>query len=168
MTNNQQKPDKQKKAEEKIQAETQELELKLEIETLKKELEDYKTKYLRALADYQNLERRIIQEKEEVRKFANSLLILELLPFLDHLEQAEVFIKDNGLKMIKDNFLNLLKRLGLEEIKVLNSEFDPQVAEAVDIVAGSKDNLVVEVTRKGYSYQGKVLRIAQVKVSKKS
>jgi len=168
MVNNQQKANKPKEDEQKIQTEAHELEPKLEIETLKKEVEDFKTKYLRALADYQNLEKRIIQEREETRKFANSLLILELLPFLDHLEAAEVFIKDQGLKMIKDNFLNLLKHLGLEEITVLNQEFDPQLAEAVDIVAGKKDNLVVEVTRKGYSYQGKILRIAQVKVSKKS
>ena len=168
MINNQQKTNKPKKQEQEIKVSDQELELKLENEALKKEVEDFKTKYLRALADYQNLEKRIIQEKEETRKFANSLLILELLPFLDHLEAAEVFIKDQGLKMIRDNFFNLLKHLGLEEITVLNQEFDPQLAEAVDIVAGSKDNLVVEVTRKGYNYQGKILRIAQVKVSKKS
>jgi len=146
----------------------QEVKLKLEIETLKKELEDYKSKYLRALADYQNLEKRVIQEKEEVRKYANSLLILDLLPFLDHLDKAEIFIQDRGLKMIKNNFFSLLKRWGLEEIEILNKDFDPLLAEAVELVEGKKDNMVVEVVRKGYLYQGKVLRIAQVKVSKKT
>jgi molecular chaperone GrpE len=146
----------------------QEVKLKLEIETLKKELEDYKSKYLRALADYQNLEKRVTQEKEEVRKYANSLLILDLLPFLDHLDKAEIFIQDPGLKMIKNNFFSLLKRWGLEEIEILNKDFDPLLAEAVELVEGKKDNVVAEVVRKGYLYQGKVLRIAQVKVSKKT
>ena len=135
---------------------------------LKKECDEYKTKYLRALADYQNLEKRIYQEKEETRKYANSMLILELLPFLDHLEKAEAFIRDPGLQMIKESFIKLLKKIGLEEIEVLHQTFDPNLAEAVDIVAGEKDNIVIEVVRKGYCYHGKVLRIAQVKVTKKS
>ena len=166
MADDQKKTIKQKVNDQQVKEET-ELEIKLQVETLKKEVEDYKSKYLRALADYQNLEKRIVQEKDEIRKCANSILLLQLLPFLDHLEKAEVFIKDPGLKMIKDNFLNLLEKLGLKEIKILNQEFDPNLAEAVDIVNGKQDNLVVEVTQKGYLYQDRVLRVAQVKVSKK-
>ena len=167
MINDQKKTVKPKNEEKKLDKETQELELKLEVETLKKEIEDCKTKYLRALADYQNLEKRVIQEKDEVRKFANSMLILQLLPFLDHLEKAEIFIKDPGLKMIRDNFWNFLKNQGLQEIDVLNKEFDPNLAEAIDIVQGDKDNQVMEIVRKGYIYNGKIFRVAQVKVSKK-
>jgi len=167
MINDQKKTVKPKNEEKKLEIETQELELKLEVETLKKALDDCKTKYLRALADYQNLEKRVIQEKEEVRRFANSMLILQLLPFLDHLEKAEIFIKDPGLKMIKDNFGNFLKNQGLQEIDILNKEFDPNLAEAIDIVQGDKDNQVIEIIRKGYLYHDKILRVAQVKVSKK-
>lgn len=141
---------------------------KLETEDkLKKELEEHKQKYLRALADYQNFERRVNQEKEDIRKIANRNLILELLPFLDNLDKATIFMKDNGLKMIRDQFYQALKHIGLEEIDVLRKEFDPHTAEAIDVVFGEKDNIVVEVFRKGYNYQGNILRPAQVKVEKK-
>jgi len=127
----------------------------------------YKSKYLRALADYQNLEKRIHEEKEHVIKNANGHLILKLLPFLDSLDKAEVFIKDGGLKLVKEQLLKALSDAGLEEVPVLGKEFNPYSAEVVDMVEGEKDNIVVEVLRKGYQFNGKVLRVAQVKVSKK-
>ncbi len=94
-------------------------------------------------------------------------VLLKLLPFLDNLDQAETFVKDNGLKLIKENFFKTLHELGLEEIQVLSKEFDPYNAEAIDMVEGKEDNKVVEVLRKGYKFKDKVLRVAQVKVSKK-
>lgn len=138
----------------------------LEIEKLKKEVEDYKNRYLRALADYQNLEKRTVEEKEQLIFQANKNLLLKLLPILDNLENAEVFIKDEGLKMVKNSFYQLLKSEGVEEIDILGKEFDPHLAEAVEVVEGAKDNVVVEVIRKGYRINNKVLRVAQVKVSK--
>lgn len=137
------------------------------IEELKNHVEEYKNKYLRALADYQNFEKRVREEKDEIRRIANRDLILRLLTFLDNLDKADVFIKDEGLKMIKDNFYNILKSEGLEEIDVLGREFDPHMAEVVDVIEGKEDNIVVEVLRRGFKYHGKVLRVAQVKVSKK-
>jgi len=141
--------------------------LKKEIELLKQQAEEFKNKYLRALADYQNLEKRINEEKFEIIKNANKHLILKLLPFLGNLEKAEVFIKDEGLKMTKNHLFNILKEVGLEEIEVLNKEYDPVSAEVIEIVSGDKDNMVTEVLRKGYKLNGKILQVAQVKVSKK-
>lgn len=138
-----------------------------EIEKYKKVVEEYKNKYLRALADYQNSEKRFKEERSEIGKAANGILILQLLPFLDDLDKAEIFIKDPGLKMVKDKFHALLNNLGLEEIDVLGKEFDPHTSEAVDVVEGERDNIVAEALRRGYKYNGKVLRVAQVKVSKK-
>jgi molecular chaperone GrpE len=143
------------------------LKLKEENEDLKKQVEEYRNKYLRALADYQNLEKRVVEEKELIIKNANQNLILKLLPFLDALDKAEVFIKDQGLKIVKDNLIQVLKEVGVEEIDVLNKPFDPITSEAIDIIASDKDNIVVEVLRKGYRFQDKILRVAQVKVSKK-
>lgn len=140
----------------------------VEAEKMKKEVEEYKNKYLRALADYQNFENRIEQQKEELKRAGEKQLILKLLPFLDNLEKAEVFVKDQGLKQIKDSFYQILKSDALEELDVLNKEFDPTTAEAVDMVKGEKENIVVEVVRKGYKFGDKILRVAQVKVSKKS
>jgi len=141
--------------------------LKKLIEEQKKQIEEYKNKYLRALADYQNLEKRINLEKQELIKMANKNLLLKILPIVDDLEKAEIFVKDDGLKLIKDNFLKFLKNEGVEEIEVLGKEFDPQFAEAVEVVKGEKDNIVVEVLRKGYRLGDKILRVAQVKVAKK-
>lgn len=137
-----------------------------QVEKLKKEIEDYKTKYLRAIADYQNLENRARDNNQQLLLTANSGLILKLLPFLDSLDKAEVFVKDQGLKLVKDHFHKTLQECGLEEIDVLHKEFNPYTAEVIDIVEGEKDNIVEEVLRRGYKFHGKVLRVAQVKVSK--
>jgi len=141
--------------------------LQLEIVTLKDQVEEFKNKYLRAIADYQNLEKRVGEERFELMKMANKNLLIKILPFLDNLEKAELFIKDEGLKISKDHFLQILLDAGLKEIDLLNKDFDPVFAEAVDIVAGKEDNKVVEVLRKGYMFEDKIIRVAQVKVSKK-
>ena len=137
-----------------------------EIDNLKQQIEEFKNKYLRALADYQNLEKRVSDERFELMKMANKNLLIKILPFLDNLEKAEIFVKNEGLKISKEHFLQILKEVGLEEINLLNKDFDPNLAEAIDIVPGIKDNKVVEVLRKGYMYEGKIIRVVQVKVSK--
>jgi len=153
--------DVQEKNEEKHQ------QCKGEIERLQKEVSDYKTKFLRALADYQNLEKRALNEKAALIQSANKEFILKLLFFLDNLNRAELFVKDENLKMIKQSFEKILENEGLKEIKVLNKPYDPYTSEVVDIVEGEKDNEVVEVLRKGYTFFGQLLRPAQVKVVKK-
>lgn len=135
---------------------------------LTQERDDFKNKYLRALADYQNLDRRMRDERVEIRKSAEANVILELLPFLDVLNQAEVFIKDQGLKMVKDKFVSQLADMGVKTMDLMNKEYDPYTAEAIEVVEGEKDNIVVEIVRNGYMLYDKILRPAQVKVSKKS
>lgn len=129
--------------------------------------EEYKSKYLRAIADYQNYERRVQDQRIEWTKNANKNVILKLLSFLDDLERAEVFVKDPNLAHVKDSFTKMLKNEGLEELDVLNKEYDPYTAEVIDMKEGEKDNIVIGVIRKGYTYNGQLLRIAQVTVSKK-
>ena len=140
--------------------------LQIEIVELKKQVDEFKNKYLRAIADYQNLEKRVGDERFELMKMANKNLLIKILPFLDNLEKAEIFIKDPGLKISKDHFLQILKEVGLEELDILNKDFDPISSEAIDIVPGKEDNRVVEVLLKGYMLGEKILRVAQVKVSK--
>ena len=133
--------------------------IKEELEKAKKESEDYKNKYLRALADYQNYEKRVSEEKAGLRQNANKELLLKLIMVLDDLEKAQTFVKDEGLKLIKDKFINIIKEEGVEEIQLVGKQFDPQLSEAIEVVEGDKDNLIKEVLRKGYSYNGKILRI---------
>lgn len=150
-----------------VNQEKHEVVSKKELEECKKNSEELKQKYLRALADYQNLEKRVREERVQIVQSANTHLILKLLPFLDSLDKAEIFVKDHGLKIVKDQFYKVLMDSGIEEIVVIGKEFDPYTAEVVDVVEGEKDNMVVEVLRKGYKFQDKILRIAQVKVTKK-
>lgn len=133
-----------------------------------KQGEEYKSKYLRAIADYQNYERRVQDQRIEWTKNANKNVILKLLSFLDDLERAEIFVKDPNLSHIKESFTKMLKNEGLEEIEVLNKPYDPYTAEVIDIKKGEEDNIVVAVLKKGYTYNGQLLRVAHVTVSKKT
>lgn len=133
-----------------------------------REAEEYKAKYLRALADYQNFERRMQEQRVEWIKSANKTLILKLLSFLDDLDRAELFIKDQNLVHVKNTFFKTLKGEGLEEIELVNMEYNPETAEVVNMVEGTQDGMVVEVLRKGYRYNGQIVRVAQVTVSKKA
>lgn len=157
----------QKKTDKPVEVSLEIEKLSQEIVLLKQQVDEFKNKYLRAIADYQNLEKRVIEERFELMKMANKNLLVKILPFLDNLEKAEVFVRDPGLKISKDHFFQLLKESGLEEMDLLNKDFDPNVAEAVDIVSGKEDNKVVEVLRKGYKFGDRIIRVAQVKVSKK-
>jgi molecular chaperone GrpE len=136
-------------------------------EEMKRQTEEYKSKYLRAIADYQNLERRVQDQRVEWTKIANKNVILKLLTFLDDLERAEAFVKDANLAHVKDSFMKMLKAEGLEELDVLNKPYDPYTAEVIDMKEGEEDNLVLAIVRKGYTYNGQLLRVAQVTVSRK-
>ncbi|MBI2640977.1 nucleotide exchange factor GrpE [Candidatus Roizmanbacteria bacterium] len=149
-------------------AEEENKKLKQELEKVKKDGEDYKNKYLRALADYQNFEKRVQSEKDVLKQYASKNVLLKLLHLLDDLEKATLFVKDPGLKLIKNKFDQIVKEEGVEEIQVVGKKFDPHVAEALEVVEGKDDNVVIEVLRKGYILHGKPLRVAQVKVTKKS
>lgn len=142
--------------------------LKFELDKAKKESEEFKNKYLRALADYQNYEKRVSEDKEQIGQLAIRNVLLKILPFLDNLNKAEIFIKDEGLTMIINKCGETLKELGVEEIDILGKQFDPHLAEAIEVVEGKEDNIVKEILRKGYMHNGKVLRVAQVKVTKKN
>lgn len=138
-----------------------------EIKDLKKEIEEYKARYLRAVADYRNLEKRVEEEKSKIRELVYEELVLKLLPFIDDLEKAEVFIKNEGLRIIKEKFQKILKEIGIKEIELLGKKFDPRLSEAIEVVEGDKNDLIVEVLRKGYWYKDRLLRPAQVRVTKK-
>jgi len=127
--------------------------------------EDFEEKYKRARADYINLERRVKEQQAEFLKFANSVLILKLLPVLDDLGKAVQKSKDDGLNLVLKNFGEVLKSEGVEEIKVeVGDKFDPTIMECT-VAEGSGDEVsVAEVLRKGYRMKGKVLRPAQVRV----
>ena len=137
-----------------------------ELMRLKTEAEDFKNKYLRALADYKNLEHRFYKESQRLQEQIKKECVIKFLHFLDGLDQAEVFNKDPGLKMVANNFKSTLVDLGVKEIELLGHEYDSHFAEAVEVVDGKHDDMIVEVLQKAYEINGQVIRPGRVKVSK--
>ncbi len=132
----------------------------------KSEIEDLTNRWKRALADYQNLEKRYEKERSDFVQFANANLILKLLGILGHLERAAEHVKDDGLNLVITEFKRVLIGEGLEEIKCLGEDFNPNLMEAVEVIEGKEGNKVAEVISKGYLLKGKVLLAAKVKVCK--
>lgn len=148
------------------------LNIEEELVRLQKELEETKThcfqmetNWKRALADYQNLQKRAEEEREQIVRFANVTLLESLLPVLDNLEMLNLHSEDQGLELTLKDFKRVLHSLGLEEFNSQDSYFDENFMEAVELVDGEK-NKVIEVLKKGYLFKGKVIRPAYVKVGK--
>lgn len=117
----------------------------------------------RALADYQNLKKRSEEERLSFAKFSAGAILLKLLPVLDDLERAQSHLKDEGLNLALKQFISVLESEGVREIPVLNQPYDVKSAECIELVSGSKDQ-VVEVIIKGYTLYDRILRPAKVKV----
>jgi len=129
-----------------------------------------KTQLARALADYDNLRKRVEREKEDFEKYANLKLAIRLLPVLDVLREAQKHIGDPGIAITITQFEDALKGEGIEEIKVNpGDEFNPQLHEVIEVVdEGKGKGKVKEVTLTGWRFtSGPVIRHARVKVTKK-
>lgn len=161
------KKDDIKNPEEEI-LETQEPVVSDEVNPLEAQLTEAQQKYLRALADYQNLERQMQSWKDEFTKYANQGLIRKLLEVLDDLEKAQEHIKDDGLAIIVAKLKTVLAEEGVTEVEVTGQDYDANVAEAVGTEPGKEDHKVIRVLQKGYSLKDRVIRPAKVIVSTKS
>lgn len=128
---------------------------------------DMKAKYLRAVADYRNLEHRIMKERKDVADRCRQEVISSFLPVLDNLNKAKMFIADPGLKMIMDQFMQTLELNGVREVPLKGKQFDPHAAECIEVVEGTEDDdgVILEVVRNAYELNGKIIQHGQVKVS---
>ncbi|HLC94419.1 MAG TPA: nucleotide exchange factor GrpE [Patescibacteria group bacterium] len=138
-----------------------------DLEASKKEIENWREKYIRALADYQNLERRTGNEFAHIRSQVHKRLLGGFLDIMDDLEKAEVFVKDTGLQLVKNKFSALLQKEGVRELVLVGTLYDPHTAECIEIVEGDHDNIIIEIVQKGYALDSKIIRVARVKVAKK-
>ncbi len=123
--------------------------------------ENYKDKWLRALADYKNLERRVEENQSQLITLANASLLSKLLPTLDLMETALKHVNDPGLTLVVKQFQEALKNEQVNEIEAKEQSFDSATMECVETKPGEKDQ-VIEVLKKGYRYKEFVLRPAQV------
>jgi len=158
--------------EERLKAELEDM--RRQLEEQKEQAQNYFNQLARMKADFENLRRRSQKEKDEIVEYASEQLVKLLLPVLDNFERALAdesgdFGKfKEGVKMIYDQIYEILSKEGLKPIPAKGEEFDPEKHEAVMSEKSPEcpDNTVLEELRKGYTFKGKVIRPAMVKVAK--
>ena len=145
---------------------------------LQQENTELKEKLLRTMAEMQNMRRRMEEEKSNLLKYDGEEIIKKLLNVVDNFERAismdDTNLQDDvskflsGFKMIYGNLNSIFQDHEILAMDILNKPFDPNLMEAVltDEVPGVEPNTVIDVMQKGYTYKGKVIRHAMVKVSK--
>lgn len=149
----------------------------LELEQLRRELADYKDKYLRSLAEAENSRKRLQKEKQEMIQYATHNVISEFLSPIDHMENALKFTQQMsddvkhwavGFQMILSQFKDVLNINGVIPFESEGKPFDPHKHEAIEMIATADfaPGTVIEETVRGYSMGDKVIRPARVKVSK--
>jgi molecular chaperone GrpE len=146
-----------------------------EEEKLKEKLAQSENQYLRLLADYQNLQKRTAQEKEEIYKFAAMKTIEVLMPALDTFDYAKQAIKPDSnvekltkdFNLVFDSLLKCLKEAGLETIEETGILFDPIYHEPIQQIPTNElpEHTVMQILKKGYILNKKVVRPAMVAVS---
>lgn len=144
---------------------------KIKLKSENEGIEELKSQLARALADYDNLSKRIAQERSTVEKIAASKVVLKLLPVFDMLIDAQKHIKDAGLEIVLGEFRKSLFELGIEEISVNQGDnFNPLRHEAIELVAGGKENTIAALVQGGWKIrdQDYIIRPAKVKVYKMS
>jgi molecular chaperone GrpE len=150
--------------------------LKEEIKDFKEKLREQRDAALRALADYQNLQKRVEREKEETIEFANLNFVRDLLPSLDSFDMALEHLKDNpdspeeaeqdGMEKVYNQLIAALKSNGVEKINAVGEKFNPEFHESIEVVEDEKSGVVVEEIQKGYTLHGKTIRPSKVKIGK--
>ena len=106
-------------------------------------------KYLRQVAEFDNYRKRVIKEKAELIKSGGEKLMVALLPVLDDFERAQESISNandvealkEGVNLIVEKFIKVLKQEGLEKMDVVGKDFDTDYHEAIAMVPGQPDDL---------------------------
>ncbi len=152
-----------------------------ELSILQQSLQDEKAKaadfydqLLRLKAEFENYRKRVEKEKSEARMWGKQDVIMPLLSLVDVFEQALAqaeMAKDVkqvaiGLAFLHKNFSSFLKSEGLTPLEIVEKPYDPNVAEAVEQVEVEEGHVgrVLSEIQKGYSFQGRVIRPARVRV----
>ncbi|MBS6831376.1 MAG: nucleotide exchange factor GrpE [Clostridiales bacterium] len=147
---------------------------KSELDKANEQIAALSDKLIRNAAEFDNYKKRTAREKEDFYKSAVCETVAPLLPVLDNLERAVAAAEDSGesgsvldgVKMVKKQFEDALKSIGVEPIEAVGEQFDPEKHNAVMTADSDEDeNTVLEEFQKGYIYRDKVVRHSMVKVS---
>lgn len=137
-------------------------------------IDELQNRILRLQADFDNFRRRNTAEREQLATFVTADVVGKFLKVLDNFERAEAAAQKaddaagiySGIEMIRRQFEQTFKDLGVEEIKAEGAKFDPEVHEAVmrEENPDMEDDSVEMVLEKGYKLRDKVIRHSKVKV----
>jgi len=144
-----------------------------ELALLKASADEYKDKYIRLSAEFDNYRRRTLNEKIELTKTAGRDILINILPVVDDFERAMASMKNStdtssivdGVELIYTKFKEFLTQKGIKEIDALHKEFDTDLHEALTKIPAPKKKLkgkVVDVIEKGYLLGDKVIRFSKV------
>jgi len=149
--------------------------------------EEYLNGWKRERADFLNYKKDEMERIGQLAKYANTEIILKIIPILDNIYLAESHVPEsfgaaqdkelknwlNGFLQIKNQLCDFLSKEGIEPIKTVGEKFDPNLMESVGEVesarsdlAQSKTGVVMEEVQRGYTMHGKIIRVAKVKISK--
>jgi len=151
----------------------QEPDLEAELEALRHERDVLADRELRLRAEFENYRKRASRDLVEARDRSQGEMLSELLPVLDNLERALDAAEHHdegkvlgGVRMTRDLFVELLRRVGVEEIETVGAAFDPHVHDAVVMQPSDHaEGVVMAVLERGYRQSERVLRPARVVVS---
>lgn len=141
----------------------------------KKRSEDYLNRLKYMQADFENLKKRSDRQLEEVRKYCNECLVLEILGIVDELEAAVQQGRQTesaptvvqGVEMILRKLRKVLEKEEVSPIECIGRVFDPSKHEVMAKVEGDEEGKIVEEIRKGYVMRGKLIRPSVVKITVK-
>lgn len=142
-------------------------------EQLRNEIRQLNDRWLRSEAEMDNLRRRTRRELEENAKFANQRLLVDLMEVVDNLQRALGAANQSaegslvaGVQMVAVQFEDVLKRHGCERVATVGQTFDPNVHEALQMVAcDAPAGSIVQEVRSGYRLHERLIRPAQVIVA---
>jgi molecular chaperone GrpE len=143
-----------------------------DVEALRREVSELKDALLRRRADFENYRRRVERDREAAVTEAEAGVLRKVLGTVDNLERAlaaagtESTLRD-GVALTLRELLALLESLGVATLDPLGERFDPAYHQAIlhEPAAGFVPGTVAEVYRKGFTYKGRLLRAAMVKVA---
>lgn len=145
------------------------------VDQLQATIADLQSRLIRMQADTENFRRRIQREQDDARKYESLRLVRDLLPGLDGLNRAigsaeqtgDMQTLLDGIKMISQQFRDILKSHAAEPIDALGKTFDPNLHEALTQVpsADCEPMTVLQVVEMGYRIHDRVVRPARVIVS---
>ena len=156
---------------------TEETEELTELESLSKERDELKDKYLRLHAEFQNYKKRVIKEKLNLINTAAEDTMSALLPVLDDFDRAKKNAEDNesaeplseGVLLVYNKLYSSLKQKGLVPMESTGEDFDPELHEALTEIPAPTEDMkgkVIDTIDRGYFLNDKIIRHAKVVVGK--